>query len=598
MIRGRKTIALAIATLMIASSNLSLASAIEQSISTARTNVKETKLAGSDRYKTAVAISKAGWNSANKALLVNGTALPDALCASPLADEYDAPILLTEKDKLNADTLTELKRLGVKEVTIIGSVHVVSNAQEEQLVKEGFKVERIGGEDRYDTSLKIANKLKGIYQAKGNTGRKTVFLANGVKGLADATSVSSPAGIKDAVILYTNGTNLSGVKNYIETSCDDVYIIGGTNVISQGVEDELRNTTNKGIKRLAGATRKDTNAKVINEFFPNKEVDKVYVAKDGMGEDNHLVDGLAVGSLASKNNSPVVLASDNLADSQRSVISSKTVKEAVQVGEGKNATPYAQTVGIINAIAQPEAEDGMKLPTIQFAKEGNMLMTGRGGYNGSPQNIIQGNLYVKWGNPKTVPHSYGSANQSQYDYVVNFVKDRLKTINFRLQSDWVYLQHFINNGNKNLDDNYVDPILAKNGINVPYKTWRVNNNYIIIGLQKGIVSVEDAEKLCMYNSAVNHVIHGLKTTDPGDGSPYSAYNYFFEGLEDCDSRSEGLSLIGDILGLNTMVGGSSGHQDVMVQVGGYWWVNGIKPTLNATDNVFQKLSVVSEAPTY
>lgn len=119
MIRGRKTIALAIATLMIASSNLSLASAIEQSISTARTNVKETKLAGSDRYKTAVEISKAGWNSANKALLVNGTALPDALCASPLADEYDAPILLTEKDKLNADTLTELKRLGVKEVTII-----------------------------------------------------------------------------------------------------------------------------------------------------------------------------------------------------------------------------------------------------------------------------------------------------------------------------------------------------------------------------------------------------------------------------------------------------------------------------------------------
>lgn len=598
MIRGRKTIALATATLMIVSLNLSLASAIEISELSVRANVKETKLAGSDRYKTAVAISKAGWATANKALLVNGTALPDALCASPLADEYDAPILLTEKDKLNADTLTELKRLGVKEVTIIGSVHVVSNAQEEQLVKEGFKVERIGGEDRYATSLNIANKLKGIYQAKGNTGRKTVFLANGVKGLADATSVSSPAGIKDAVILYTNGTNLNGVKNYIETSCDDVYIIGGTNVISQGVEDELRNTTNKGIKRLAGATRKDTNAKVINEFFPNKEVDKVYVAKDGMGEDNHLVDGLAVGSLASKNNSPVVLASDNLADSQRSVISSKTVKEAVQVGEGKNATPYAQTVGIINAIAQPEAEDGMKLPTIQFAKEGNMLMTGYGGYDRPSWNKISGNLYVKWGNPKTVPHSYGSANQSQYDYVVNFVKDRLKTINFRLKSDWVYLQHFIKNGNKNLDDNYIDPILAKNGINIRYKDWRVNNNYIIIGLQKGIVSVEDAEKLCMYNSAVSQVFNGLQCTDPEDGSPYSAYDVFYNKKIDCDARAAACSLIGDMLGLCTMVGGSEGHQEVMIKVGNYWWNDGRKPTLNATDNVFQKLSVVSEAPTY
>lgn len=564
----------------------------------ARANVKETKLAGSDRYKTAVEISKAGWNSANKALLVNGTALPDALCASPLADEYDAPILLTEKDKLNADTLTELKRLGVKEVTIIGGEGVISKSQENQLVAEGFSIERIGGEDRYATSLNIANKLKGLYQAKGNTGRKTVFLANGVKGLADATSVSSPAGIKDAVILYTNGTNLNGVKNYIETSCDDVYIIGGTNVISQGVEDELRNTTNKGIKRLAGATRKDTNAKVINEFFPNKEVDKVYVAKDGMGEDNHLVDGLAVGSLASKNNSPVVLASDNLADSQRSVISSKTVKEAVQVGEGKNATPYAQTVGIINAIAQPEAEDGMKLPTIQFAKEGNMLMTGRGGYKGSPQNIIQGNLYVKWGNPKTVPHSYGSKNQAEYDYVVNFVKDRLKTINFRLQSDWVYLQHFLNNGNKNLDDNYIDPILAKNGIDVRYKDWRIDNNYLIIGLQKGIVSRDAAEKIAMYNATVGHVTHGVDYTDDGTGSAYSAYDVLVHKKGDCDAMAQLASICGDIIGMNTAIGGSASHQDVMILVENYWWVNGRKPTLNATDNVFQKLSVVSEAPTY
>lgn len=563
-----------------------------------RANVKEIKLAGSDRYKTAVEISKAGWSTASKALIVNGTALPDALCASPLADEYDAPILLTEKDKLNADTLTELKRLGVKEVTLIGGDNVISKAQENQLVSEGFKVERISGIDRYETSLNIANKLKGLYSAKGNTGRKLVFLANGVKGLADATSVSSPAGIKDAVILYTNGTNLNGVKNYIETSCDDVYIIGGTSVISQGVEDELRNTTNKSVKRIAGIDRKDTNAKVINEFFPNEEVSTLYVAKDGMGNESDLVDGLAVGSLASKNNAPVMLASDNLSASQESTLKAKTVSTVAQVGDGKNANPTKQAVGIINAIAQPEAEDNMKLPTINFAKEGNMLMTGLGGYDRPSWNKIEGNLYVKYGNPNTRPHSYGSKNQSQYDAVVNFVKGRLKTINFRLQPDWVYLQHFLNNGNQNLDDNYIDPILAKNGIDIRYKDWKSINNYIIIGLQKGIMTREDAEQLCMYNSAVSHVIHGLKTTDPGDGSPYSAYNYFFEGLADCDSRAAGLCLIGDVLGLNTMVGGSATHQEVMIRVGNYWWNNGITPTLNATDNVFQKLSVVSEAPTY
>lgn len=592
MVKRKKSIALAIAALLITSTSLTFAD------TTKVTTVQQSKLAGSDRYKTAVEISKAGWGSANKALIVNGTALPDALCASPLADEYDAPILLTEKDKLNADTLAELKRLGVKEVTLIGGDNVISKAQENQLVSEGFKVERISGIDRYETSLNIANKLKGLYSAKGNTGRKPVFLANGVKGLADATSVSSPAGIKDAVILYTNGTNLNGVKNYIETSCDDVYIIGGTSVISQGVEDELRNTTNKGVKRIAGIDRKDTNAKVINEFFPNEEVATLYVAKDGMGNESDLVDGLAVGSLASKNNAPVMLASDNLSASQESTLKAKTVSTVAQVGDGKNANPTKQAVGIINAIAQPEAEDNMKLPTINFAKEGNMLMTGLGGYDRPSWNKIEGNLYVKYGNPNTRPHSYGSANQSQYDYVVNFVKDKLETINFRLKSDWVYLQHFINNGNKDLDDNYIDPILSKNGITVRYKDWKSANNYIIIGLQKGIMTREDAEQLAMYNSVVSHVTSGVNYTDPGDGTPYSAYDVLVHKKGDCDSFAQLTSAIGDVVGMCTAVGGSATHQEVMIRVGNYWWNGGRRPTLNATDNIFQKLSVVSEAPTY
>lgn len=604
MIRGKKTIALAIATLLITSSNLSFADSVhaeftnqQSARASVRANVKETKLAGTDRYKTAVAISKAGWSSANKALLVNGTALPDALCASPLADEYDAPILLTEKDKLNADTLAELKRLGVKQVTLIGGEGVISASQEATLKSQGFSVERIGGEDRYDTSLKIANKLKGIYQAKGSQGRKTVFVANGVKGLADATSVSSPAGIKDAVILYTNGTNLDGIKSYITSSADDVYLIGGTSVISQGVENELKSTTNKGIYRIAGSNRKETNAKIVDKFFSDKNKEtKVYVAKDGMGADNQLVDGLAVGSLASKNNSPVILASDNLSDGQKATLKGRKASEVVQVGEGRNANPYAQAVEIINGVDKPV--DNMKLPTIQFAKEGNMLMTGYGGYKGSPQNIIKGNLYVKWGNPKTVPHSYGSKNQAEYDYVVNFVKDRLKTINFRLKSDWVYLQHFINNGNKNLDDNYIDPVLAKNGIDVRYKDWRIDNNYLIIGLQKGIVSREAAEKIAMYNATVGHVTRGVNYTDDGTGLAYSAYDVLVNKKGDCDAMAQLASICGDIIGMNTAIGGSSFHQDVMILVENYWWVNGRKPTLNATDNIFQKLSVVYEAPTY
>lgn len=588
----KKTLALSLAILMMSVSNIAHADT---------KSVSEKKLAGTNRYKTAIEVSKAGWSSADKAILVNGTALADALCVAPLADEYNAPILLTEKDNLNADTLNELTRLGVKEVTIIGGNAVVSPSQEATLKANGMSTKRIYGNSRYETSLKIAEVLKPIYQAKG--GRKTVFLANGVKGLADATSVSSPAGIKDAVILYTNGTNLDGIKSYIASSVDDVYLIGGTSVISQGIENELKSTTNKGIYRIAGSNRKDTNAKVVDKFFTQKELNNMYFAKDGMGKENELVDALAVGALASKTKSPVILASGDLDNAQRNVIGSKDVSTVTQVGEGRNATAYKQGVGILNKVV---VNDGMKLPTLNLAKEGNMKFPRKtGGALGSipvKGNVIEGDLYVKYGDTKLNPHTYGSKNQKEYDMVVNWAKQTISEVDFRLEPDWVYLQHYYNGGKA---DDFIDPILLKNGITVKYGIWKNTNKYMINGLNRGLISRADAEELAMFNSVVSYASAKVgKTTNPGDASPYSAKNFIYDKLEDCDSTAQFCLLISDILGCNGGVFGTYGHQDfhLLPKNGGSysanWWVNGRTPTLKKTQNPFKVYENVIEAPTY
>lgn len=565
--------------------------------------VKETKLFGSNRYKTAVEVSKAGWSKADKAILINGYALPDALTSAPLAEEYNAPILLTEKDKINGDTLNELKRLGVKHITIIGSEGVISKAQADYLNSQGFSTERLGGVDRIDTSVKVANKLKSVYQAKGQNGRKTLFIANGYKGLVDATSVASPAGMKDAYIVYTNGTNLNGIKSFITSSVDDVYIVGGESVVTTQVENELKNTTNKRIMRLSGSDRKETNAKVIKEFYPNADINKVYIAKDGSGSENSndLVDALAVGSLAGKEKNPVMLASRDLSPTQKQILSSKKVNEVVQVGDGKNATAFSQAVGMLNS-ASTEAEDGMKLPTIPFAKEQSIARTGNGGAYGyysathAPGNVIQGTIYAKYGNTKYGVHTYGCNTQEQYDKSVNHVKNAISSINFRLKVDWVYMQYYLNGGR---DLNYIDPILNKNGITVSYGDWADSYKYVIIGLGKGIVSREDAEKLAMYNSVVSQVYSKTNNAiDKDDFDEYSAYHRIFDGITDCDASAQFDLLIADIVGINGMIGGGRGHQDVMLQIGNYWWVNGLQPTLNKTDNPFTKLGVVCEAPTY
>jgi len=67
--------------------------------------VKE-KLAGATRYETNLAVS-AKWEKAETVILVEGYAIPDALAATPLAKQKDAPILLTETAKLKKQQLTK-----------------------------------------------------------------------------------------------------------------------------------------------------------------------------------------------------------------------------------------------------------------------------------------------------------------------------------------------------------------------------------------------------------------------------------------------------------------------------------------------------------
>lgn len=112
-------------------------------------------LSGTDRYKTAVAVSNKGWTSSNKAIIVNSNSIVDALSVTPLANIVDGPILLTQKDSLNGDTKLELEDLGVKEVYIIGLEGVVSQNVETQLKSMGIKTTRLGGKGRQETALKI-----------------------------------------------------------------------------------------------------------------------------------------------------------------------------------------------------------------------------------------------------------------------------------------------------------------------------------------------------------------------------------------------------------------------------------------------------------
>lgn len=300
---------------------------------------KYTTLAGENRFETAVEISKEAYvkydstksNKAKAVVLVGQDAIVDGLAAAPLAKQKTAPILLTQKDAVPAETMSEIKRLIEKNPTIyiVGGENTISKDVEAALIKEtNAKIVRLAGDDRYDTSVKIAKEMKKVTDSV----IKEAFVVGG-EGEADAMSIAAVAakiteeaatGSEVAPILVTPQNGLTqGGKDLLyvnKTNITNVDVIGGTSKISKQVikdiEANVDTTKVTAVERVSGEDRQETNAKVINKYYTG-EVAGVFVAKDGyVGGNGQLIDALAVAPLAGKNKAPIVLGTNDLTEEQ------------------------------------------------------------------------------------------------------------------------------------------------------------------------------------------------------------------------------------------------------------------------------------------
>lgn len=323
--KSKKYLANTLAIAMVAGS------AVISPVSAAETSVET--LIGKNRIETSIKISKDGWKSAETVILVNDSAIPDALTATPLAYAKNAPILLTGKDGLSKETADEIKRLGAKDVIMIGGDAVLTSKVEEGLKALKLKVDRIKGSTREETALAIAKRLDGIKDVS------EIAVVNGVTGLADAVSVAAAAAEKGMPILLANPkSGLTLVEKFIkDESIKSSFIIGGDKVVSNEIAKNL-----PGKQRIEGANRNETNAKVIETFYADRELDNLYVAKDGMENSGHLIDALAVGSLAAKNGAPVLIASKKLNEKQINVINTKKISTITQVGGNGNEKAFGE----------------------------------------------------------------------------------------------------------------------------------------------------------------------------------------------------------------------------------------------------------------
>ena len=307
--------------------------AVSGSVVSVNAATTDEQLIGSNRTDTAVKISKEGWYSADTVILVNDAAIPDALTATPLAHAKNAPILLTGKGGLTKATADEIKRLGAKDVIMIGGDAVLPAKIENDLKALKVKADRVKGATREETALAIAKRLDGIKDVS------EIAVVNSTTGLADAVSVAAAAAEKGMPIILANPTKgLSAAEKFIkDEAIKSSFVIGGKTALPEKLVESL-----PAKQRIEGANRNDTNARVIEKFYGDKELDNLYLAKDGRGGDTQLIDALAVGALAAKNGAPVLIASKSLNANQINVINTKKIDTITQVGGKGNEGAFSQ----------------------------------------------------------------------------------------------------------------------------------------------------------------------------------------------------------------------------------------------------------------
>ncbi|MDR1774376.1 MAG: cell wall-binding repeat-containing protein, partial [Clostridioides sp.] len=264
------------------------------------TGVKVSRICGEDRYQTAikvgeevrklVSVSQSLTNSSNQnsVILAVGTNYPDAISVTSLAEYTNTPILLTGTDTLNEDTLNALKTWNITNVTIIGKEKAISQKVAD-IIKSlaisedadnssgsSITVERIGGEDRYETAKLIGEKLislLGKEQTSTSTTSSSIIsqaiLVDGTN-FPDALTVSSLLGYYKVPVLLTQQQSLNKITaNALKDwSISKVTIVGGVNVVSKKIEDELKQNISSAmtIERLAGADRYETAVKISQKY--------------------------------------------------------------------------------------------------------------------------------------------------------------------------------------------------------------------------------------------------------------------------------------------------------------------------------------------
>jgi putative cell wall-binding protein len=237
-----------------------------------------TRVAGTDRYATAAAVSRQVINPARggTVYLANGLNFPDALAGAPAARRDGAPLLLVTAGSVPTATCVEIGRLDPIRIVVLGSEAVVSAATAATAARcsaLAVTTQRLAGADRYATAAAVA--------ASRFPAAKTIMLTNG-QNFPDALSGSGAAARYGIPILLAQATRLPPATCQRIAASDPtrIYVLGSRAVISDAVASAAQGCSSAApsVIRLGGADRFATSALINAWFFNSSNADRALVA--------------------------------------------------------------------------------------------------------------------------------------------------------------------------------------------------------------------------------------------------------------------------------------------------------------------------------
>lgn len=178
------------------------------------------------------------------------------------------------------------------------------------------EINRLYGNNRYDTAIRIADKLKVL---RGVENFDTVVLADG-QNFPDALCSAYLANSLNAPIILINEKNASTVTSYINKNLAEngkILVLGGENAISSSLLSAL----NGECTRISGQNRYETNMKILEAL--TTEVKELLVCTG-----TSYADSLS----ASAVDIPILLVKDSLTDAQKEYLEKAGLEKIYIIG--------------------------------------------------------------------------------------------------------------------------------------------------------------------------------------------------------------------------------------------------------------------------